>query len=344
MRYDNDDTVPIFSSKSYLESKNTEQNSLHTSSLRALKFSEHSQNLISIGADRRINMIDLQSLELTLSQETNHKEALYSLLEVSPFVWATGDDNGGIKLWDFRLKTSENCVGQMNEQVNGTISSLAILNQPLQIAATSTQGNLGVYDIRTSKKQNNKLNLFALSDLMEEELNDVQVLKSGSVLACGTSSGVIQLYKKGWYGDCSDRITGHPFSVDTTVKYSENILITGSEDGWVRFSHVHPNKVVLFERHDEESEEGSDFPIMKVSLSRCKRFLASISNDRCVRFYELGDVDAAIKNKNQVNQDNHENEFSDIEEEDNEDDFSNNRQKKFGNPDMVKKQDFFKNF
>lgn len=351
LKYDNEDTVPIFSSKSHLSQINSQEASLHASSLRALKFSNHSSTLLTIGADRRFNIIDLPSLQIVHSQQTQHNDALYSLQEIEPHIWVTGDDSGGIRLWDLRLTPDKNCVGQIHEQTDGTITSLEVLRSPTQIVATSTQGNLGVYDLRLWKKDKDWLSLHALSDLMEEELNDVKVIKQGAVVACGTSNGVVQLYKKGWYGDCVDRITGHPFSIDTVAKYDENILITGSEDGWVRFCGVHPNRVALFEKHDEDSEEGADFPILKISVSRCKRFLASISNDRCVRFYELGDVAAAVEDKREgQGVERREggsgnsgcSEIEEEQEEDHEEEFG--RKDKKVDPELAKKKDFFKDF
>ena len=132
---------------------------------------------------------------------------------------------------------------------------------------------------------------------MESELNDVCIMKNGQVICCGASGGEIQIYHKGWYGDCKDRLTGHPYSVDTMVKLEEDLLLTGSEDGWVRVCGLHPNKVAVFEAHEEEADDSGDFPILKISLSHCKQFLASISTDRCVRFYELGDIRSVLDNR-----------------------------------------------
>jgi len=72
------------------------------------------------------------------------------------------------------------------------------------------------------------------------------------------------------------------------IKYDENLLITGSEDGWVRFVKTFPNSCKAFENHAEDIEEA--MPITKLSLSRCKKILASISHDCAVRFYDLSEI------------------------------------------------------
>ncbi len=50
-----------------------------------------------------------------------------------------------------------------------------------------------------------------------------------------------------------------------------------------------PNSCKAFENHAEDIEEA--MPITKLSLSRCKRILASISHDFAVRFYDLSEID-----------------------------------------------------
>jgi hypothetical protein len=62
----------------------------------------------------------------------------------------------------------------------------------------------------------------------------VEIVKDGKFVACNSSEGVILLFKWDWFGDCKDRIQGHPNTIDAMIKLNENTLITGSEDGFVR--------------------------------------------------------------------------------------------------------------
>ena len=88
---------------------------------------------------------------------------------------------------------------------------------------------------------------------MEEELNSICMVKNDQFVACSTSLGVILLFKWDWFGDCKDRITGHPNSIESMVyikfiyklkiKLDENTLITGNEDGFVRGISVYPNSI-----------------------------------------------------------------------------------------------------
>lgn len=47
-----------------------------------------------------------------------------------------------------------------------------------------------------------------------------------------------------WFGDCDDRILGHPNSIDAMVKLDEDTILTGCEDGLVRAVGVHPNGIL----------------------------------------------------------------------------------------------------
>ena len=113
--------------------------------------------------------------------------------------------------------------------------------------------------------------------------------KGGEYVAVGTTEGVIQMYKWDWFGDCKTRINRHSFGIECLLKYNEDTLIAGCEDGWVRFYGLHPMKYRVFENHADEIEDA--MAISEMSISRCKKILASISDDCCVRFYDISNLD-----------------------------------------------------
>lgn len=103
---------------------------------------------------------------------------------------------------------------------------------------------------------------------MEGELNCIMFLQNEQKIACGSTEEVIQIYKKGDYGDCSDRIVGFNSSVETMVKDKYERIFVGCEDGWVRVLTTYPHEIKLFQKHVEE-EEQETMPVEKVDLSRC---------------------------------------------------------------------------
>jgi hypothetical protein len=54
-------------------------------------------------------------------------------------------------------------------------------------------------------------------------------------VVCGTGEGTLNIFSWGEWGDMSDRFPGHPQSVDACVAISNNVVVTGSMDGIIRY-------------------------------------------------------------------------------------------------------------
>ena len=54
-------------------------------------------------------------------------------------------------------------------------------------------------------------------------------------MVCGDGSGTLDIYSWGLWGDLSDRFPGHPDSIDSICKITEDILCTGCADGTIRY-------------------------------------------------------------------------------------------------------------
>lgn len=59
-----------------------------------------------------------------------------------------------------------------------------------------------------------------------------------------------------------------------------------------------PNTVKLFQNHAEDLTEA--MPITKLELSHCERFLASISHDDTIKFYDLNDILTIAENQSGI--------------------------------------------
>mmetsp|Transcript_14466 Transcript_14466/g.10431 ORF Transcript_14466/g.10431 Transcript_14466/m.10431 type:complete len:127 (+) Transcript_14466:292-672(+) len=114
---------------------------------------------------------------------------------------------------------------------------MVINQQKSMLLAAANDGCLGVFDIR-------KPELYAMSDNFEEDLTSLVLCKNEKKVLVSSGEGVINIFSWDWFGDCNDRIVGHPNSIDTMVKYDEDLVITGSEDGLLRAVSVLPNKIV----------------------------------------------------------------------------------------------------
>lgn len=120
---------------------------------------------------------------------------------------------------------------------DGTIMEMDYRRDLNQLVTASTDGMLGVFDLR-------KKELYAMSDSFEEDLTSVVIMKYQKKVLASTSEGVINIFSWDWFGDCNDRIVGHPASIDTMIKYDEDTVITGCEDGLIRAVSVLPNKII----------------------------------------------------------------------------------------------------
>lgn len=134
-----------------------------------------------------------------------------------------------------------------------------------------------------------------MSDNFEEDLTSLVICKYQKKVLCATSEGTINIFSWDWFGDCNDRIVGHPGSIDTMIKYDEDTVITGSEDGLIRAVSVLPNKIVAILSDPTEQDDGEVFHIQRVALSHDKCLLASITLDDIVKIIDVSQLSRRIK-------------------------------------------------
>ena len=104
---------------------------------------------------------------------------------------------------------------------------------------------------------------------------------NGKKVITGTQDGVIGIFSYGMFGDVTDRFPGHPQSIETICKLTEEIVVTGSSDGLLRIIQLFPNKLLGV------AGEHGEFPVENVILSWDQNYLASCSHDHTVRFWDI---------------------------------------------------------
>lgn len=199
-------------------------------------------------------------------------------------VIVSGDDDGVVKIWDLRMAQSgksKSCAMTFEEH-EGSISDFAYNEGQHMLLSVANDGMLGVFDLR-------KNNLYAMSDSFEVDLNAVCLAKDNKKVLTAADDGTINIFSWDWFGDCNDRIVGHPNSVCCMVKYDESTLITGGEDGLIRAVSVLPNRIVAI-LGDPLDTEDEVFHIQKVSLSHCKTLVASVSLDDIVKIIDVSNL------------------------------------------------------
>lgn len=189
---------------------------------------------------------------------------------------ATSDQDGCLKIWDLR---SFQCVFEVHEQEDG-ITGIALDKPREKLLTSSTDGTLAVFDLKSKDP------LYALSDNMEEELTGVEIIKEGKYVTTSTQEGNLYIFKWDWFGDCKDRIPIHKSGIEKLVKYNEDHVLTGGEDGFLRAFSFYPNQIAAnFGAHADDLDEA--YPILGVGVSHCRKFAATVSHDSSVKFFDL---------------------------------------------------------
>mmetsp|Transcript_26777 Transcript_26777/g.73673 ORF Transcript_26777/g.73673 Transcript_26777/m.73673 type:complete len:527 (+) Transcript_26777:134-1714(+) len=284
---------------------------------RACTFSVDSKNepLWRIqSATASTDLIDASSEYNINISKNNPLVALYPFQkdgEAGTPLLATGDDNGGIRIWDERLcggssgagfsnKRPKGCVLEWNQQ-HDYISAIEYYphsngkNQDGNniLLATSADGSLGVYDLRMNKGA--VADTTRKSDHLDDELLSLCVLKSGTKVVCGTQTGALSIFSWGTWGDISDRFPGHPASVEALLKIDENTILTGSSDGLIRVVQIHPDKLLgVLNDGDEHGNASSNddndghggYPVEKLAYNSNRDVVGSLTHDNFVRLWD----------------------------------------------------------
>ena len=83
-----------------------------------------------------------------------------------------------------------------------------------------------------------------------------------------------RLCSKDQYGLHSDQFPGHPDGVNCIVPVTDNVVMTGCEDGNIRAVHLYPHRFLGVVGHHEQ-----EFPVERLDVNTSGEIIASISHD-----------------------------------------------------------------
>ncbi|KIM41626.1 hypothetical protein M413DRAFT_71725 [Hebeloma cylindrosporum] len=228
-------------------------------SCRGLSLDQDGSHLYAVGKAKALYTVDT----LTEAIDTRvgaHDSTINRVKHLMPWLLSTGDDDGTVKLWDPRQRESVQTYTQHFDY----ISDFLWLYDKRQLVATSGDGTLSVMDVRSKKAVP-----VAHSEDQEDELLSIVSIKGSSKFIVGTQLGILSVFNRssGW-GDCVDRIPGHPLSVDALCALPSGLpnvdtastILTGSSDGYVRAVQILPTKLLgVVADHGE-------WPIERISI------------------------------------------------------------------------------
>ncbi|TIA82476.1 hypothetical protein E3P98_01403 [Wallemia ichthyophaga] len=245
-------------------------------SCRGLDVSGDGNTLYAVSKDGSMSHIDAITGQTVAHTQKAHDEPISRVKLTMPNLLATGDDEGVVKLWDTRKPEPLRAYTHHFDY----ISDFHYEDADRKLLSSSADGTLSVIDVR-----NNKPEPVGHSEDQEDELLSIAPLAGTSKYAVGTQLGVLSIFnsKQGW-GDCVDRIPGHPQSIDALVSLGQSILATGSSDGLIRVMSVLPTKFMgVIGDHGE-------FPIERMKLSGDGKWLASMSHNEELMMTRVDDM------------------------------------------------------
>lgn len=127
---------------------------------------------------------------------------------------------------------------------------------------------------------------------------------------------MLAIFSWGDFGDISDRYPGHPGSIDSLIKISEDLIVTGCSDGNIRVTQILPNSILgSLGRH-------GSLPVENLAISYDKKWIMSASHDCVVRFWDVENVfeDEAESSSKSDSEDSSSADEEDIESSENEQD------------------------
>ncbi|XP_061664405.1 WD repeat-containing protein 55 [Syngnathoides biaculeatus] len=249
----------------------------HLKSCRQVRFSEDGLQLYSVSRDKAVHVLDAESGRLVTRIRGAHQAPINSLLLVDANILATGDDGGTLKVWDTRKGSAIMDVKHHGDY----IADIAVDDAKRILLTASGDGTMGVFNIKRRRFE-------LLSEPQSGDLTSVALMKRGKKVVCGSSEGTVYIFNWDGFGATSDRFALRAESVDCAAPIDDNIVCTGSTDGYIRAVNILPNRVVgCVGQHAGE-------PVEELAKSRDSRFLLSTGHDQLVKFWDVSALAATV--------------------------------------------------
>ncbi|ETO09149.1 hypothetical protein RFI_28238 [Reticulomyxa filosa] len=224
-------------------------------------FNKQGDSIVTIWNDNTISIIDLHKQthlfnvqDILYGDTMNNGETspLTCLNVYNQDMFATGYDNGTVKLWD--LREARNAVIKINhrqqsksniksksmetfQEQQGAIVCMFSVWHRNRLFAGSNDGLLSTWDLRKNK-------LYALSDNLNDEILSLTLMKFGKKLCSGMISGYINIWEWDRFGLFSDRIRGHGQWMNHCIKFDEDSMLTACADGLIRLISLYPHRLL----------------------------------------------------------------------------------------------------
>lgn len=115
----------------------------------------------------------------------------------------------------------------------------------------------------------------------DDELLSVSSIKHDSRIVCGSQTGNLHIFTHGKFEEPSDRISGCPSSVDALIKFDEDTVISGSEDGLIRLINVQPHNTF------GTLNRATDTPVERLAHLLGRQSVISVAHENAVQIHDV---------------------------------------------------------
>ncbi|TPX49684.1 hypothetical protein SeLEV6574_g01313 [Synchytrium endobioticum] len=257
-----------------------------TQSLRAVEFSPDAALIYAVSADTSIAHVDASTGTALLTIPNAHRSPINALAPISHHLYATGDDDGCIKIWDSRLPPS--CPAHTWLAHKEYIAQLHYMESKHLLFSAGGDGILTLYDPRKAlhaihQGKPSVAQPYAMSDSIDDEFLCILPHRHNTKLLLGTESGCISVFEWDHWAAPNDSIPGHPASVNHMLHIDDATILTAAADGLVRVVQTFPHKVLGIVPVGDEDDDHADNlldPIEGMRLSHDQKWLVIAQDDR----------------------------------------------------------------
>nr|XP_018910185.1 PREDICTED: WD repeat-containing protein 55 homolog [Bemisia tabaci] len=261
---------------------------IHTKACRAVEFNADGDTIFSASKDKSISLTDSESGKLKQLYEKAHEDEIYCLSVLRENIIATGDQSGVLKVWDIRTKSELFSIKELDDY----ISSIKGKEDSNIIAYTSGEGVVTAVNFNTKK-------LDCQTNAIEAELTCSGLFRNETKYVVGSSLGVLYIYDWGNFEEhtdilnpsCEKKKTGP--SISCLLPISENVVLTGLDNGVIRATHMFPSQHLGIVGQHELAVDSLD-------ISYDGQYVASSSADLKLRFWPIAyfqDIEISHKDK-----------------------------------------------
>lgn len=259
-----------------------------TSSMRLTRFSPSGNHIVAAD-NSTLAFFDVEKRESVIWRNDFFDSAPYECYFFNDNVLAYSQDNGSLNVIDVRSFESVYSVSINDYSETPTVSSVLTGFSPSPgqdlMMCSSDDGNMYTFDLKKSNQ--NSAKLFARTNTPGAELTSLLLIKSGANIVCSTTKRTMQIYKYDYFGAYIDVVNSGSPGVSCLAKVNEDLILAGCDDGAIKLFRFWPHEYCTLVQNANESFDSEGQSVERIAISWDQKVVASISQDRSVRFWDL---------------------------------------------------------